>query len=135
MERRNQVEEGKCALFAERVQGLVHAREEGAYLVENLVVNFDLYVSRLFRDDYCTRELGYGEVECWISPDARDWFRVALTSLAKMQLARWGRALTHARTAFRDRNPKRHQGAGTNVCLGFGKICQEILREHHPVVR
>ena len=40
--------------------------------------------------------LEYGNVECWISPAARCWLRVAFSSLAKIEVMRWGREVTGA---------------------------------------
>ena len=83
MERRNQVEQGKHPSLAQGVQGLVHARDgqlaEAADLVEFLVVDSD---PNALRDVFgmTTSGLECGEVECWIRPDARYWFKVASTS-------------------------------------------------------
>ena len=41
-----------------------------------------------------TSGLEYGEVECWISPAARYWLRVASASFAKIGFMRWGREVT-----------------------------------------
>ena len=43
-----------------------------------------------------TRDLEYGEVECWIRPVARYWFNVASTSFAYIGLIQWGREVTGA---------------------------------------
>ena len=41
-----------------------------------------------------TSRVEYGEVECWIRPAARYWFKVASTSYAKIGLILWGREVT-----------------------------------------
>ena len=88
MERRNEVEQGKHPSLAQIVQNLVHARDgqlvEVADLAEFLVVDRYLSASRLLR--MTSSGLEYGEVECWIRPAARYWFKVASASLAKIGL-------------------------------------------------
>ena len=98
VERKNPVKRGKHPFRAEGVQGLVYVQDgqltEAADLAEFLVVDRYLSASRLLR--MTSSGLEYGEVECWIRPTARYWFKVTSTSLAKIGLILWGREMTCA---------------------------------------
>ena len=74
-------------------------REMGSWLRLLILWNFLLLtVIRAPRDfvGKTTSRLEYGEVECWITPAARRWLKVASTSLAKIRLIVWGQEVTGA---------------------------------------
>ena len=122
MERRNQVEQGKHPSFAQGVRN--QARDEQLLILLSIL---SLIVIRTPPDFFriTTSGFEYGEVECWIRPTARYWFKVTSTSLAMIGLILWGRA---ARATFRGRNLERHQGARTKIRLGLGENVNKIAK-------
>ena len=80
-----------------------------------------------------TGGLEYGEVECWIRPAGRYWFKVVSNSLAKIGLTRWGRDVTGALTS-RTEISKGIREQEPNQYWTWRKR-QQNRKEHCPAVR
>lgn len=88
MERTKQIKLENTSL-AHRVRNLVHARD-GQTALRMLLSFMQLTVIRTPLDFFgmTTSRLEFGEVDCWVRPAAKYWFKVASISLAKIGGAR-----------------------------------------------